>query len=329
MTVKGKNKIGAVVIGAGNIGTQLDVAGSHYPLNHAAGYMANSLFELIGIADTSERALKLASNWQCPKYSDVRNMMHDLRPLVVSICVPTSQFTAIHQILLEFPIALCISEKPFTNSFESAVAFSKMYEGAQSSVIVNFTRRFIPQYQKLSDLILETGGAISATIRYAKGILHNGIHAIDLARLLFGDVLSATALSSQFDYWEDDPTMTAHLSLEQCPNLILQGLDEGCFTFFELDVITRQARFIIDQDGTRLRIGRVHSNVGVPPGNRLVMEKEENIKSNSAITNLMENAAGIIQGNASPICSVNEAIEAQRIISQLTQQLPGAPIAAG
>ena len=85
-------------------------------------------------------------------------------------------------------------------------AIAQAYAAAGVPLIVNYTRRFVPAYQAVAGMT-----AMTATIRYAKGMRHNGTHAIDLCRMLFGECLEALPLARKTDFWPDDPTVSAFL----------------------------------------------------------------------------------------------------------------------
>ena len=125
----------------------------------------------------------------------------------------------------------------------------RTYPEAGIPLLVNYSRRFVPAWQRLSG-----SEAMSATIRYAKGIRHNGTHALDLCRMLFGEC-TPQPLARKFDFWPDDPSVSAFLRFERCPEVWLQALDERCFTLFEVDIVSPE-RVVVDCDGRRLRLWR-------------------------------------------------------------------------
>lgn len=306
-------RLRAAVVGAGAIGAALDSGASETPLTHAGGYVAAG-YDLRALVDVSDNLDAEAAKWGAAAYRDFGTMMQEVRPEIISFAVPASVRASLMLQALEHDcVKAVIAEKPLASSLDEALALVVAYQLKQVPLIVNYSRRFIPAWQSLIGT-----RAISATIRYAKGVKHNGTHAIDLCRMLFGECQSQKLLSGKTDFWNDDPTVTAFLSFERCPEVILQGLDERCFTLFEADIIGPQYRVIVDQDGHRIRRFGLHLDAGIPPGRRLLQVSEQNTGAGLAMRNLMQHALTVCQGEP-PFCSGEDAIASLQIATYLSE----------
>lgn len=302
--------IAAAVIGAGVIGALLDNPGATQPLTHAGGYVAAG-FDLVALVETAPQAQHGARRWGCDVFGDFDEMMRAKAPVVLSFAVPADVRPRLLMRALAYKPKLVIAEKPLAPTVEEAAAISSAYQKAGVPLVVNYTRRFMPFWQEM-----KSRTAMSATIRYAKGLRHNGTHAIDLCRLLFGECLLATPLTRKSDHWQDDPTVSAHLVFERCQDVFLQGLDERCFTLFEVDIVGPDWRAVVDSDGRRVRRFQVRENVGIPAGRRLIEEAECRTGAEDAMLNLMRHARDVLYG-ASPLCSGDDAVAAQRIAAEM------------
>jgi predicted dehydrogenase len=300
----------AVVVGAGAIGARLDRPGTPEPLTHAGGILAAGL-ALAAFVDPDPAARALAAAWGCPAYGDFDEMMRAEAPDIVSLAVPTVTRAALLHKALGYRPRLVVAEKPLTGSVAETEEVTSTYARASIPLLVNYSRRFVPVWRRLSG-----SEAISVTIRYAKGIRHNGTHALDLCRMLFGTCLAAQPLSKKFDFWPDDPSVSAFLRFERCPEVWLQALDERCFTHFEVDIVSQTGRVVVDGDGRRLRRWEVKDDSGIPPGKRLVDAAEEDTGGAFAMRNLMRHAQEVLDG-ATPLCVGEDALEAQRIAERL------------
>lgn len=313
----------AAVIGAGGIGSRLDRPGDWgtdgAPITHAGGYWSSPAFALVALADTAPGLTDEAARWGCAAYVDAGAMMAAERPDVVSLCLPTEAQVEWLPRLLDHGVRAVVAEKPLARHVAEGEAILDAYRHAGVPLLVNYSRRFVGLYRALAARFAD-GGVLTATIRYAKGVRHNGTHAIDLARLLFGEVRSARALAARYDHWDDDPTVTAFLTLDHCPELVLQSLDERCFTLFEVDVVTRDGRWIIDGDHRRLRRWTVADGQGIPPGLRLVPAEETVTGHERAIPTLMENLCAVVWDGAEPLCRGDDALAAQRVAAALAEQ---------
>jgi predicted dehydrogenase len=300
----------AAVIGGGLIGAQLDEPGASAPLTHAGGYRAAG-FELVAIADCKESARNQAKRWGCAVCADLDEAMGVGKPDVVSLAVPTSERAALLRQALVYRPRAVVAEKPLASSSAEGETIVRSYREAGVPLVVNYTRRFVPLWQRLRG-----GEAMSTTIRYAKGLRHNGTHAIDLCRMLFGECTGYKPLAKKYDHWDDDPTVSAFLAFERCPEVFLQALDERCFTQFEVDVISATSRVTVDSDGRRLRPFELRDGVGIPPGKRLVETAQQETGAASAMINLMRHVMDVA-GGAEPLCTGEDAVAAQRIAERI------------
>jgi len=116
-------------------------------------------------------------------------------------------------------------------------------------LLVKSSRLFAPGIQALAAEMARRGGVITASVRYAKGVRHNGTHALDLLALLFGPVIDARPLRRQPDWFQDDPSVSAVLRLQRCAEAYLLAHDERAFTLFEADILTDWGRIILGEDG--------------------------------------------------------------------------------
>jgi predicted dehydrogenase len=281
------------------------------PLTHAGGYRAAGV-ELVALVDVGDGLEAEAARWDCKPYRDFDAMMRAERPDILSLCTTAAARPELLQAALAYRPRAVIAEKPLTPDSAQAQAVKAAYNAANVPLIVNYTRRFTPAWQALAGT-----SAMTMTIRYAKGVRHNGSHAIDLCRMLFGECLEARALSRKTDFWDDDPTISAFLRFERCPEVFLQALDERCFTLFEADIVTAESRIVVDQDGRRLRRWHVEEDVGFPPGRRLVEGAAEETGAQCAMINLIRHACTVADGEK-PLCGVDDAIAAQKVAEALS-----------
>lgn len=301
----------AAVIGAGAIGARLDEPGSVAPLTHAGGYRASG-FDLVALIDPDADARAGAGRWGCAIVGDVGEIQRGRCPDVISVATPTEVRAALLYEVLELGPLAVVAEKPLAATAAEGEAMVKAYRTAGIPLIVNYSRRFTPVWQRLRGC-----DAMSVAIRYGKGIRHNGTHAIDLCRMIFGECTDARTLVGKNDFWPDDPTVSAFLSFERCPEVFLQGLDERAFTLFEVDIVTPKWRLIVDSDGRRSRRFELRDGTGIPPGRRLVEIAAEDTGAASAMLNLMQNIRDVL-GGAAPLCSGEDAVAAQRIAERLS-----------
>lgn len=310
-----QGQVRAAVVGAGSIGARMDEPGAAVPLSHAGGYAAAG-FSLVALVDSDRAARTHAERWGCPIFADFDEMMVAAKPQVLSFAVPVAEQPELLRRAVAYRPLAVIAEKPLARSSAEAELIVRAYRGQGIPLIVNYTRRFVPAWQRMRG-----GCAMSTTIRYAKGLRHNGTHAIDLCRMLFGECLGSSFLADKTDHWPDDPTVSAFLRFERCPEVYLQSLDERCFTLFEADIVASASRVVVDTDGRRLRRFEVRDGVGIPPGKRLVEVETEDTGAGLAMTNLMKHLRDVLSG-AEPLCSGEDAVAAQKIAERIWHEKP-------
>lgn len=272
----------AVVVGAGQIGA----GHSSELLSHAGAYRKHPLTTLVGIYDVSGKsAAEAAKVWEVPAFEDIHSLMSLAKPDFVSICSPDRFHLEQIQYLLKFPIKGLIVEKPVATCAQSILRAAEIKSNIP--IAVNYTRRYLPIYTELKrDLLHQKVRSI--TIRYAKGIKHNGVHAIDLIRMLVGNILSYDILSAHVDYTSNDPSPCVFLTAERCDNVILQPLNCQDYTYFDVDIFTNQQRVTIHTDHEIMTISGVQDNQGIPPGKRLIKLTEQQTYHSNGLYYLLD-----------------------------------------
>lgn len=301
----------AAIVGAGMMACGLDRDRPQPPRSHLGGLEAAG-FAIAGVQDTDPRALDLPRSRGCPVFDTLDELLAAGAD-VVTICVPpAAQAAAFARVLAAKPKAI-VCEKPLAPTLEQAEAMAAAARAAGIPVIVNYTRRFTGLYRDLRQRFLAGEQPLTATIRYAKGLRHNGTHAIDLLRFLFGEAITFEPLAAKADHWSDDPTISCFLAFERCREVFLTGLDERAFTLFEVDIIAPTGRWIVDMDNRRLRHWRAADNTGIPPGKRLVEEAASDSGYDGAIVELARHAARVALAAEAPSCTLDDGVAALRL----------------
>lgn len=306
----------AAVIGAGMIGAKMDAAGEFPPQTHAGAYRAHEAFTLMAICDPLATK-DLGEKFGCAVYPSTEAMLTAIgAPDIVSVAVTPQQQPDILMLLAGAGVRAVVAEKPLAQDLREAQNLAALYAEKHIPLIVNYSRRFLPFYADLAKR-LQSEAVLNATIKYAKGLLHNGSHAIDLLRMLFGEVRRAVPLAARVDYSDADPTMAVFMEMDHCPMVFLQPLDDRAFTLFEVDIVTRTGRYQIYNDHRDCHVWRVEDKAGIPPGRRLIHKDVIMTGHSHALLNLVDNAAAVLAGRAAPLCTAEDAIKAQQVIERI------------
>jgi predicted dehydrogenase len=247
--VKKRRTIKTILIGCGRIG-----AGSG-GRRRRAGSHAGVLADIPSFAPTLyDPDLKLSK--AAAEALDLPIVDHIDKSLLEScacavICSPTNTHFEYLSEFLNLGIPLIVCEKPVCASMAEVKKLRELRKRSKSRVVVNYTRRFQPSFEKLKkrfahQVAQETLRTIS--VRYQRGILNNASHALDLIQFLTGwDILSAKVHPFQVvcDEFPNDPTLSGHGSWNGVQLSIL-GLPNVQFSLFEID-------FFFERSAIRLR----------------------------------------------------------------------------
>ena len=246
-----------LILGAGQIGAFYDTPDSPHVLTHAHAATLHDSFELLGFVEpNTEQAQRAAHCWSVPVYSSIA-AAHAVHSAIDIIVIATPDAT--HEVLLEGILTwerlprLVFAEKPLTLSPESTKAIANRFESVGIPLAVNYTRRFVPEYQALAQRLQEKayGEFLGATGYYGKGLFHNGSHMLDLLDWFMGvDHETPVTVSETFvDYREADPTVSALIQSRCGQPIWLKAIPASRYTIFELDMMFDSARIRLPNGG--------------------------------------------------------------------------------
>jgi len=312
----------AVIVGCGRIGVSFDSNDAEEVLTHAKALSMHPRVSLIAVMDIDKHIAKVAGDkWKCQSYTDFQKMIREEKPDIVSICVPDKfHYDYLIQCLYLKP-RVVIAEKPLTLHVKESQEIVRRYQDAAIPLFVNYTRRYDLVIQSLKRRIEDGdfGRILNACIKFTKGLLHNGSHAVDTSNFLFGKFLFGQPLNAIIDYSGNDPTLSAILKYEKCPALFLIGCDVRFYSIFEIDIMAEKGRILFEQSGRVCREYDVRKSSIFKGYSNLGLVKEYNTNLDKCILNLVDNVVQHLDNGQKVICSGNDALMAQEICSELIE----------
>jgi len=308
------------VLGCGRIGTDFDRPGSPHVLTHAHAYSRHRNTRLVGVMDANpERAREAASRWSCGAFQDARTLLERHSPDIVSICLPDEYHDEYLRLCMAYSPRAVVAEKPLTVSVGTSRKIVEAYREAGISLFVNYSRRFDPVTQQVRENIRagHFGKVIHASMKYTKGILHNGTHTLDISRFLFGEYLSGAPVHAVTDYKEEDPTLSAVLHYEKCPLLFLAGCDERAYSLFEIDIVAERCRVLFDRFGFRYREFSIRDDPVFAGYHDLAEGRPRRTGLDGALLKLVQNVVDNLDRGEAILCSGEDALRAQEICQSL------------
>ena len=189
-----------VLIGCGNVGTSFaedPVTARHYQyVSHAQVLRDHPAFDWVAAIDTDAgRAEAVAQQWQVTAHASSANMLPGRESIEVAVlAIPPGDGRI--DALDAFPnLQAVIAEKPLGASQHETEAFCAYCASRNIAVQINLPRRCDPLHRSLSDGGLQdrVGAIQGGSILYGNGLRNNGLHMIDLARAMLGDVAMVQA----------------------------------------------------------------------------------------------------------------------------------------
>ncbi|MEM7665455.1 MAG: Gfo/Idh/MocA family oxidoreductase [Pseudomonadota bacterium] len=264
-----------LIIGCGAIAGGYDAERSpdDWPLSHAGAIARSDDFELVACVDPDEAAREaFAERWNVPvSVPDLESLGANQGDYDLIVIASPTRFHGEHlEWAGQMHTKAVFCEKPVATDALQAFRLHHGFDEGKMPLIVNYTRRWQPTLEPLINDIRndEWGDLINAVGTYAKGILHNGSHMLDLLDMFVGQMTLQTVGPHWFDHWLDDPTVSAILTandMEQ-PVHLVPG-NARSFTQFELVLTYDLGEIAIRDGGARIETRRVEDS-DVFPGYR-------------------------------------------------------------
>jgi predicted dehydrogenase len=281
-----------LIIGAGNIGAFFDIPESERILTHAHAFTKHAGFKLIGFFDNDiKKAQKAADIWGCNAFKSIDEAFKFEKVDIVIVAVPDEYHYAVLKEISKFSVKVVFAEKPLTKTVVEANEIVQIFKDKNIDVIVNYSRRFVPEFERIKNNI-ETGiygEYMTGTGYYGKGIIHNGSHLIDLLRYLIGEIDTIKPISSIQDFYPDDKSISAVFTFENNRPFFLQYADCRKYTIFEIDILFERKRIRIYDSGFKIEEYDIQDNKIFKGYKNVVKTADIDTSLHNALYNAAEN----------------------------------------
>ena len=304
----------AVIIGAGKISSGFDSPASLSVLTHAHALANAKRLRLVGISDINKKTgTKEAKKWRTNFYLDTERMLLETHSDVIVIATPDETHAEMLLLALAHKPRLVICEKPVVSNEKEMKSLIKKLERNQIPVLVNFSRRFDPVVVHLRKELItgKYGKILSANAVYTKGILHNGSHALDLARYLFGEMRSSKGVFQVGDFSHGAPSIGGIATFERCPQFYLMNGDARSYALFEFEIFTEKKRIAFVNEGVTIITQDVVSDPVYKGFRMLGKSSTKQTGLVDAMTALHAHAVGVLDGKELPISSLSDGLRTQ------------------
>jgi predicted dehydrogenase len=315
-----RNQFNVLIIGAGNIGAFFDNPQSKNILTYAHAFTKHKGFNLIGFVDVSlPQAKKAANIWGGRAFRDLKQACQQNKIGVVVVAAPDETHGTILRNICNYPIKLVVAEKPLTATYDEAKKIVKLYQQKNIPLVVNYTRRFVPELEKIQSQIKQGyyGEFLTGIAYYGKGLLHNGSHTIDLLRWFIGEIKSSIVLNQLVDFKPSDPSLTAILSFAKQQKLYLQNVNCNLYTIFETDLLFTQGRIILKSGSAMVQEYKIKKNKIFEGYRNLAQVKEIKTQRPQALFNLVNNVYNFLVSKEPLKCDLINAYRTLKTCFQI------------
>ncbi|MBA4319337.1 MAG: hypothetical protein C0412_13125 [Flavobacterium sp.] len=311
-------QLNALIIGAGQIGAFFDAPDSNNILTHAHAYTKSNNYKLIGFIDSDfKKAQKAANLWNCDSFSTIDEAFKKHSIDVISVAVPDAYHYEILSQVSNYPVRIVFAEKPLTKTITQAQEIEKIFKQKNVPVLVNYSRRFVPEFWEIQKNIQNNtyGKYITGTGYYGKGFLHNGSHMIDFLRYLLGEIETINILQKQYDYYTDDPSVSGIIYFANKTPFFLQHVNCSFYTLFELDLLFEKKRLRIKNSGFCLEEFDIKPNPIFKEYKNLTQISESQTQLGQALSYAVENMYNFLAHNEPLKCTINDGEKALELCS--------------
>ena len=324
-----------LIIGCGAIAGGYDAhrPDDDWPLSHAGAIARSDAFELAACVDPDDAAREaFAARWK-PRQSARDLSALNAAPGDYDLIVVASP-TRLHADHLRAAHALSpkavFCEKPLAKDLGAVPALLDAYERSGVSLAVNHTRRWAPDMVDLARDVRsdgagtresEWGDLISAMGVYAKGVVHNGSHMVDLVQMLLGPCDVQSVGRAVFDHWSDDPSVSAVLErASDASSVHLVAGDSRAFTQFELVLTFARGEIAIRDGGMRIETRRRIESPHTAGYWQLGPAHSAAGRYDEAMSAAYDNIAQAIEAGAPLACDARRAFEAQSLCERIRRR---------
>jgi predicted dehydrogenase len=312
------NRLKVGIIGAGNIAAGFDNPDSEAVLTHAHAILLEPRLELVGFFDVDrEASFRATQKWGGASFNSAQALLDSGLDVVV-IATPDESHLSYLKMVANYKLKAVVCEKPLTQDIESARDIVSIFMEKHIPLLVNFQRRFDPVVLELKKRYLSgvLGRLMGGTVWYSKGTKHNGSHAIDLLRFLFGEPTGLYANAMLVDFREDDPTVAGRLEFDSFFITLLAG-NEKVFSVFEIDLFFEQGRYRFTHSGLDIEISEPQKDPVFCGYRELAIVHQGPTGLPYALTKFMNSLADYLLGGTLPENTAQDAIKTQKVCVDL------------
>jgi len=313
-----------LIIGAGYIGAFNDKPNSENILSHAHAFTIHKGFNLVGFVDKDiEKAKKAAILWSTSYFETIEDAFKKFRIDIACVAVPDDVHYPILMEILDLPLKFVFIEKPITKTLPEAKNIIEKYSSKKISCAINYSRRYVPEFLNIRSKIFnrDYGNFLGGVGYYTKGLIHNGSHLLDLLQFLIGDVKEANPIQKEYDFYQDDPSISAVLNFGKNKFFFIKILDFKIYDIFEIDLFFEKKRLRLIDSGNKIEEYCVRNNPVLKRYKNLVKISEYKTSLNKAIYHAAQNIYDFLVEGKKIYCTLKDSYDVLKLCLELKNKI--------
>lgn len=304
-----------VIIGAGNIAAGFDSPESFDILTHAHAFSAHPSFQICGFYDKDlTKAFDAANIWGGQAYKSLEAALKDAD--VVICCVSDAFHGEVLKKIAAYSPKLVIAEKPLAASWPEAVEIKALYAD-KIPLAVNYSRRFIKEFQELKTAIKKYGRFLRGAGYYGKGILHNGSHMLDILSYLLGRTEIMQVLPTAVDdFGPEDLSRDVILKIQD-GLFHMEAIDSRIVTIFEIELFFEKCRIRILDGGKVIEKYQIQESDTYKGYKNYTFAERQNVNYSNAMQGLAENIREFLDNGSELECTLEDGLDVLRTCMQI------------
>ena len=214
-----------------------------------------------------------------------------------------------------------VVEKPLGNTLEEARVFVDLCKERGVVVQVNLFRRSEETCRGLADGKLDdyVGTTQGATVIYGNGLLNNGIHMIDLVRMLLGEIIAVRAVGPQQTIdapsVKGDVNIACVLTLSNGAPVTMYPIDFHHYREVAIDIWGERGRLEIYQEGLFMRYSPLRPHRALEDTTEVAIDEPTDIQTKTGVAfySLYENFAAAMKGKGELHSPLDSALRSETV----------------
>lgn len=310
------------MIGCGRIGAEVfNYRKEMGPATHAGAYQGHPRIKLVGLVDTNQKKLNLASKYfpGISLFASAEEMFRNIKPDIVSVATHSDSHLPLVKLAAKFGTRAIVCEKPIAGSLKEAKEMIKICRENKSLLFINHQRRFDPLVREWRGRVKNglIGDILQSNSFYCNGLFNNGTHIIDLLRFFLGEVDWLRAVTNEKTSWnKNDKNVDALIRFKNGARVVLQSLPKN-YDFLDQYFYGSRGRIVIKDLNCQIEHRKLIKSQYYQGYYQLFQKPRFYGKIRSFMLSMADHIVNCLDGKEKPVSRGEDGLAALKILFAL------------